>query len=131
MSIQIRPFGLDYVSGVTGGRHGSWLERAGIAASLDHMTERLVAAYGSDVRSSLSDRTIVTAWESDPWTLGSYSGATPGNGHKRAELARPVDNVLFFAGEATSTKFFSTCHGAYLTGIAQIERIAGALKQAA
>jgi len=131
MSIQIRPFGLNYVSGVTGGRHGSWLERQGIAASLDHMVERLVAAYGSDVRASLSERTIVTAWESDPWTLGSYSAATPGNGDKRAVLARPVDDVLFFAGEAASTEFFSTCHGAYLTGIDQIDAIAGRLRTAA
>ncbi len=127
MSIQIRPFGLDYISGVTGGRHGSWLERAGIAASVDHLTECLVAAYGSGIRSSLSERTIVTAWESDPWTLGSYSGAMPGHGNKRAELARPVDDVLYFAGEASSTEFFSTCHGAYLTGIAQIQAIADRL----
>ena len=131
MSIQIRPFGMDYVSGVTGGRHGSWLERAGIAASIDHMTERLVAAYGSNIRASLSERTIVTAWESDPWTLGSYSGAMPGHGHARAELARPVDDILYFAGEASSSEFFSTCHGAYLTGIAQIEAIAARLRAAA
>jgi monoamine oxidase len=131
MSIQIRPFGMNYVSGVTGGRHGSWLERAGVAASIDHLTERLVAACGSGIRASLSDRTIVTAWESDPWTLGSYSGALPGHGDKRAELSRPVDDILFFAGEATSTEFFSTCHGAYLTGIAQIETIASRLKAAA
>lgn len=131
MSIQLRPFGLDHVVGVTGGRHGSWLERAGVQASVDHLTERLVAAFGSDVRRSLSDRTIVTAWESDPWTLGSYSGAAPGNGHRRADLARPVDGVLHFAGEATSTDFFSTCHGAYLTGAAQIEAIAERLRPAA
>ena len=131
MAIQIRPFGMDYVSGVTGGRHGSWLERAGIAASVEHLTERLVAAYGSSIRASLSERTIVTAWENDPWTLGSYSGATPGNGHQRAELARPVEDRLFFAGEAASTEFFSTCHGAYLTGIEQIAAIAGRLRHAA
>ena len=131
MSIQLRPFGLDYVVGVTGGRHGSWLERAGVQASVDHLTERLVAAFGSDVRKALSDRTIVTAWESDPWTLGSYSGATPGNGHSRAELARPVDDVLHFAGEAASTDFFSTCHGAYLTGAARVNEIADRLRPAA
>jgi monoamine oxidase len=32
-------------------------------------------------------------------------------------LAAPVDDRLFFAGEATSPNFFSTVHGAYETGL--------------
>jgi monoamine oxidase len=121
MATQLRPFGLDYVVGVTGGRFGAWLERAGAAASVDYLTERLVAAFGSDIRAALSTRTIVTAWAGDPWTLGSYSAALPGAGHQRQELARPVDDILFFAGEACSWEFAGTCHGAYLSGVAAIE----------
>ncbi|HEX4573085.1 MAG TPA: NAD(P)/FAD-dependent oxidoreductase [Dongiaceae bacterium] len=131
MSVQLRPFGFDYVVGVTGGRFGSWLERAGAAASVDNLTERLVKVFGGGIRKALSPRTIVTAWEGDPWTLGSYSAATPGNGHQRKELARPVDDILFFAGEATSPDFFATCHGAYLSGIAAIESIARSVRAAA
>jgi monoamine oxidase len=121
MATQLRPFGFDYVVDVTGGRFGAWLERAGPAASVDYLTERLVAAFGSDVRNVLSNRTIVTAWGGDPWTLGSYSAALPGAGHQRRELARPIDDVLFFAGEACSETFAGTCHGAYLTGLAAID----------
>ncbi len=33
----------------------------------------------------------------------------------------PVDNRLFFAGEACSSNFFSTAHGAYETGTAAAE----------
>ena len=124
MSAQFRPFGLDYVVAVTGGRFGAWLERAGAAASVDYLTERLVAAFGDDIRSALSTRTIVTAWAGDPWTLGSYSAALPGKGHQRRELARPVDDVLYFAGEACSAEFAATCHGAYLTGKAAVEAMA-------
>ncbi len=69
---------------------------------MDFLTERLVAAFGSDIRGALSTRTIVTAWGGDPWTLGSYSSALPGATHQRVELARPIDDVLFFAGEACS-----------------------------
>lgn len=131
MSVQIRPFGFDYVVGVTGGRFGSWLERQGRAAAVDVLAQRLVKVFGADVRKALSARTIVTAWESDPWTLGSYSAATPGNGHQRKVLARPVDDILYFAGEATSPEFFATCHGAYLSGIAAIELIVKDLRAAA
>jgi monoamine oxidase len=128
MAVQLRPFGMAIVSGVTGGRFGQWLERAGQAASVAHLTERLVAAFGSDIRRALTNRCIVTAWGDDPWTLGAYSMATPGNAHQRRELARPVDDLLFFAGEATSPHAFSTCHGAYLSGIAAIAAIAGLAK---
>ncbi len=124
ISVQIRPFGFDYVVGFTGGRFGSWLERAGTATAADYLAERLVKAFGGEIRKALSPRTIVTAWAGDPWTLGAYSAATPGHGHCRKELARPVDDILFFAGEATSPDFFATCHGAYLSGIAAIESIA-------
>jgi monoamine oxidase len=121
LATQLRPFGYDYVVGVTGGRHGAWLERAGAAASVDYLTERLVAAFGADIRKALSTRTIVTAWGGDPWTLGSYSSALPGASHQRVVLARPVDDILFFAGEACSQEFAGTCHGAYLTAVAAVE----------
>jgi monoamine oxidase len=35
----------------------------------------------------------------------------------RAVLAAPVDGRLFFAGEATHPHAFSTCHGAYESGV--------------
>ena len=123
MAILLRPFGFDHVVGVTGGRFAAWLERAGSAASVDYLVERLAKAFGNDVRSAFAQRSIVTAWQGDGWTLGSYSAATPGNGHQRQALARPVDDVLFFAGEATSSDFFATCHGAYLSGLAAIDAI--------
>ena len=126
LATQLRPFGYDYVVGVTGGRHGAWLERAGAAASVDYLTERLVGAFGSDIRSALSTRSIVTAWAGDPWTLGSYSSALPGASHQRAVLARPVGDILFFAGEACSVEFAGTAHGAYLTATAVVRTVAPA-----
>jgi monoamine oxidase len=124
MACQLRPYGYDYVVGTTGGRHGAWLERAGTGAAVDFLTERLVGAFGSDIRSALSTRSIVTAWGGDPWTLGAYSSALPGASHQRVELARPIDDILYFAGEACSTEFAGTCHGAYLTGVAAVEVLA-------
>jgi monoamine oxidase len=126
MAIKIRPFGYDQVVGVTGGRHGEWLSKAGVAASVDHVTNLLVAAYGSDVRKALSDRSIVTAWETDPWVMGAYSAAMPGHGNDRSVLRKPLDDRLHFAGEATSRDFFSTAHGALITGKDAIDDIVAA-----
>ena len=62
-----------------------------------------------------------SAWRSDPFARGSYSYALPGHADDRARLAAPVDDRLFFAGEACSPDFFSTAHGAYETGTAAAE----------
>ena len=65
-------------------------------------------------------------WQSEPWIRGAYGAAQPGKAHLRKDLATPLDGKLYFAGESTSLDFFSTCHGAHLTGIAAIEAIAAA-----
>ena len=57
------------------------------------------------------------AWGSDPLAQGSYSYAIPGRADDRAKLATPVDDRLFFAGEACSTTDYSTTHGAWLSGV--------------
>ena len=53
-------------------------------------------------------------WGIDPFALGAYSFALPGYADRRALLAEPVDDRLFFAGEACSLHDFSTAHGGYL-----------------
>ena len=66
----------------------------------------------------------LTRWASDPFAYGSYSYPTVGQGDARAVLAKPLQNVLFFAGEATSEEYPWTVHGAYLSGLREAERIA-------
>lgn len=67
---------------------------------------------------------IVTRWNNDPFSLGSYSyipvGAT---GKDYDVLSMQIENKLFFAGEATSRQFPGTTHGAYLSGLREAEKI--------
>ena len=62
-------------------------------------------------------------WGRDLFSRGSYSYALPGKAACRNALAAPVDNRLFFAGEACSPGDFSTAHGAYATGIAAADQV--------
>jgi monoamine oxidase len=112
---------------LTGGRHALWLERAGVAAAVDFAMEKLVKIFGSAIRSHLR-RSVVTAWGGDPWTRGSYSAALPGHGRQRSTLARPVDDRLFFAGEATSRHAHATAHGAYISAVEAIQQVADGLR---
>lgn len=109
-----------------GGRHGIWLEKQGQQAGHDFALDRVADVFGNDVRNHVT-RSIGTAWATEPWTLGSYSCARPGQAHQRKELAKPIDDLLFFAGEATISGANSTCHGAYLSGIRAAEEIAESL----
>lgn len=56
-------------------------------------------------------------WNRDPFARGAYSYVTVGGGDARAVLAIPLDDTLFFAGEATSTDGQGgTVNGALETG---------------
>lgn len=65
-----------------------------------------------------------TRWSSDPFSCGSYSSAALGSSVSDFdELAKPFDR-LFFAGEATTSKWPATMHGALFTGFREASRIA-------
>ena len=56
-------------------------------------------------------------WDRDPYARGAYSYALVGGSGAAGRLARPVDQTLFFAGEATDTDGHTgTVEGALATG---------------
>jgi len=66
----------------------------------------------------------LTRWGADPFAMGSYSFNALGSAPKmRDALAQPVDQRIFFAGEATSRQYFATVHGAYLSGLRAAKEI--------
>lgn len=68
----------------------------------------------------------VSGWSSDPFARGTYSFAAVGStAEDFAELARPVGDQLFFAGEATSPHQWATIHGAYVSGLTAAVAITG------
>ncbi|GIL66506.1 hypothetical protein Vafri_19971 [Volvox africanus] len=76
-------------------------------------------------------QTIVTRWASDPWTYGSYSYNKVGvSSNTRTKAFAPLgaQKRVGFAGEHTHLQFPATTHGAYLSGIAEAERLAPLVK---
>ncbi|MCY4014255.1 MAG: FAD-dependent oxidoreductase [Gammaproteobacteria bacterium] len=67
----------------------------------------------------------ITRWRSDPWSYGSYSYVPVGASFRRhGDLARPVDDRVFFAGEATHQDYPATVHGAFLSGVRAARQVA-------
>lgn len=113
----LRPFGRPLIECYFGGAFARELERAGSVAFADFAIGDIVSALGASWRARL--RPIAcSGWSLDPWARGSYSHARVGASEQRAVLAAPVDDRLFFAGEACSRHDFSTAHGAFRTGVA-------------
>ena len=117
-----RPCGYDCLEIATGGRIAAWMEKTGETGTVDYILGRLRHIVGSG-QSMTVQRQIVSAWDNDAWSLGAYSYAKPGARQQRLRLAEPLDDRIFFAGEATSEKFFATVHGAYFSAMAAVANI--------
>jgi monoamine oxidase len=115
LDFRSRPFGYDYLEVSTGGRRAGWLEKSGQRATIDYILERLRQVAGNAAVPE-PVRHIVSAWSGDPWVRGSYSCARPGAARQRSVLALPVDDRIFFAGEATSGDNYASIHGACFSG---------------
>jgi len=129
LAIHIPTFGFNYVVGQTGGHYASHLTRAGQRAATDYVLDRVAAVFGQGIRRHFV-RSIVSAWDTDPWVLGAYASVKPGHFGARDRLAEAVENRLFFAGEAVGMPMVATCGGAYRSGTQAIGRIAAALQPA-
>jgi monoamine oxidase len=120
-----RPFGRPQIEAYFGGRLAAELEAGGDGAFVDFAVSELVGLFGSDFARRVKPLKL-HPWGIDPFSRGSYSYALPGKAEYRAALAAPVDDRLFFAGEACSRSDYSTAHGAYLTGAAAAEQVIAA-----
>jgi monoamine oxidase len=124
--VDVSAMGLNTAIVFVGGRHGVWLEKRDQQTCHNFAVDRIADIFGNDIRKHVK-RSIATAWSTDPWTLGSWACPLPGQAYQRANLEHPVDERLFFAGEATVYGGQGTCHGAYQSGIRAAKQIASKL----
>lgn len=62
---------------------------------------------------------VRTNWSKDPFAYGSYSHVAKGSGRvDRSLVASPIDDRVFFAGEALHPNYQSTVHAAHDSGLA-------------
>jgi monoamine oxidase len=83
--------------------------------------DELAQMFGSTFPDAIQN-SLGTRWMHDPWALGSYSYALPGQAHQREQLSQPMHGRIFFAGEACSVHAVGTIHGALESGISAADR---------
>jgi monoamine oxidase len=98
-----------------GGNLASDLEAGSEKTALDFALNKIESLLGTQVTQEFSKGTT-TSWGQDPWSYGSYAMAKPGSHHYRKDLSLPIDQKIFFTGEACNSTYIGSCHGAYLSG---------------
>ena len=86
---------------------------------IDHALQTLAVLLNlrSEDLAELLDAAYFHDWQADPFSCGAYSYGAVGADGAQKELASPLENVLFFAGEATDTTGHNgTVHGAIASG---------------
>jgi len=84
--------------------------------------------FGEDIPNP--KRTFATKWNVDEFSYGIYSFNKVGHSPSfRKRLKKPIQNKIFFAGEATSSKFWGTLHGAYYSGNGAARKVVQALNE--
>jgi monoamine oxidase len=116
----IRPFGWPVIECFLGDEGARIVEETGPGAGFAHATDQLAALFGSGVRRNLHPL-LASSWSRMTYVGGAYSHALPGQAVARKDLARPFEQRLFFAGEATHAYDFSTAHGAHDSGVRAAE----------
>ena len=109
------PGDMDHVIGFVGGR-AAWALAGDPAAAEALARDELRAMLGGGAR--LGEGAVVTGWATDPFALGAYAYAPPGQAGMRGvlEAAFPAERLLF-AGEACRTDGLAgTVGGAFASG---------------
>jgi monoamine oxidase len=97
------------------GSFGRELSAQGGAAMVDFTADWLASLYGADVKKAVR-RSHATRWNNDPLTLGAFSAAAPGWQKARRMLMPPVNDAVWFAGEALHETLWGTVGGAWESG---------------
>nr|XP_017239472.1 PREDICTED: lysine-specific histone demethylase 1 homolog 3-like [Daucus carota subsp. sativus] len=95
-------------------------------SSSDHVNHALVVLRKLFGVSVVPDpvASVVTDWGRDPYSYGAYSYVAIGaSGEDYDILGSPVENCLFFAGEATCKEHPDTVGGAMMSGLREAVRI--------
>lgn len=112
----VQPANHDAAVVFVGGAQARALEEEGARAAVTFAVSALAEFYGDGLRGVVA-RSHATRWGQDPYATGAWSVARSGHADKRAVLAQPHHDRVFFAGEATDPAWATRVGGAYASGL--------------
>jgi monoamine oxidase len=100
-----------------------------IVSSAVQSLARIMKISEPEIRRQMTE-SFAYDWQADPFSRGAYSYAGVGGKGAAANLAEPVANTLYFAGEATNSDGYNgTVHGAIATGLRAAKELLESLQK--
>jgi len=101
---------------VFAGQQARSIEKMEDADLLDIVMGDLRGMFGNGIPQPLEMQK--TSWHTNKYSLGAYPHLKPGSKLSACDsIAGPLNNKVFFAGDACSSKYMSTAHGAYISAL--------------
>jgi monoamine oxidase len=125
------PANAPLLAGWAGGPRAEKLATESDDSLLDHALQALAHIFRTSRASieALLEEFYTHNWEHDPFSRGAYSYIPVGGLDAQAQLAQPLEDTLFFAGEATNTEGHQgTVHGAIASGLRAAREIVTGLQ---
>lgn len=113
------PLNAPLLTGWVGGRQAAEISERDADFVITQAVESLMKIFGVERRFIENELNAAHSynWQNDEFSRGSYSYILVGGIDAPRVLAAPVENTLFFAGEATNSDgHWGTVHGALTTG---------------
>jgi monoamine oxidase len=120
------PNDVPLLTGWVGGPRAERLSHQGKAFVIDRALDALshIFSMTRPQLEGLLEASYMHDWQADPFSRGAYSYVAVGGIDAPEKLAQPVEDTLYFAGEATDTLGYTgTVHGAIITGQRAAEAI--------
>ena len=115
---------LNIIVAVFAGQQARSIEKMEDTDLQNLVMDDLKGMFGDDIPQPLEMQK--TAWHTNKYSLGAYPHLKPGADLSACNsIAKPLNNKVFFAGDATSKKYMATAHGAYISGIDAANAIMG------
>ena len=113
----------DLLVGICVGGYAWEIEQKSDAQISREVTEILRRMFSNNVPEP--KKIIVSRWSMDPCSYGAYSYSAVGTTAEDFNLFNQAQHKrLLFAGEHTQFDYHGTVHGAYLSGVAAVKRMA-------
>ena len=113
---------------LVGGKMGAELAEQGDSAMKAFALDWISRVFGSNINKAVL-RTHTTSWNKQPWALGAFSSAHPGAQEARQILSQPLNDRIWFAGEAVNQTLWGTVGGAWRDGERAADAVIGRLNK--
>jgi monoamine oxidase len=116
IELLLKPYGADIAVVLVGANWARRIVEQGDQEAIEYALHEVARRYGSELKAAFRGAAR-TKWSNDPAFEGTWALKTPAaSPSTRDDYAKPIDDTLFFGGEACAGEWAVTVNGAFANG---------------